>query len=609
MEMNSRTDQMDGMNTAKNVLPTTEHTVQFCVVGGGLAGLCAAVAAARRGISALLMQDRPVLGGNASSEIRMWVRGADGEDMRETGLVEELELENCCRNPDMNFSLWDSVLYGLARKEKNLTLLLNCSCLAAKTEDGRICSVTGWQLTTQRYHCVKAQIFADCSGDSILAPLTGAPYRMGREAQREYGEDIAPKQADSCTMGMSCLIQARQTGHPVAFRAPDWAAHYTENDFPFRLDLSSPERWTGENFWWMELGGTKDTIRDTEEIRDELVKMALGVWDFIKNGGKTDASDWELDWMGFLPGKRESRRYEGAYILTQNDVRNEGRFEDLVAYGGWTMDDHNPSGFETKEKPNTFHPAPSPYGIPYRCLYSSAIKNLMFAGRNISATHTANSSTRVMATCAILGQAVGTAAALAIQAGKDPAGLYPEQIDQLQQELMKDGCYLPWHRLRPDAVMKGARITCGREPADILTDGLERRIDGIDHAWEGMPGDELILTLPEARYAGILRLVFDCDLNRKSWENAHWYLKRYAMKCNTFRDDQPVLVAQTIVRAFNVDVDEGDGIWKPILTETENYQYLQKIRIGRLIKRVRLICRQTWGSKTVRLYAMGLWEK
>ena len=153
MEMNSRTDQMDGMNTAKNVLPTTEHTVQFCVVGGGLAGLCAAVAAARRGISALLM----------------WVRGADGEDMRETGLVEELELENCCRNPDMNFSLWDSVLYGLARKEKNLTLLLNCSCLDAKTEDGRICSVIGWQLTTQRYHCVKAQIFADCSGDSILA--------------------------------------------------------------------------------------------------------------------------------------------------------------------------------------------------------------------------------------------------------------------------------------------------------------------------------------------------------------------------------------------------------------------------------------------------------
>ena len=105
MEMNSRTDQMDGMNTAKNVLPTTEHTVQFCVVGGGLAGLCAAVAAARRGISALLRQDRPVLGGNASSEIRMWVRGADGEDMRETGLVEELELGNCCRNPDMNFSL------------------------------------------------------------------------------------------------------------------------------------------------------------------------------------------------------------------------------------------------------------------------------------------------------------------------------------------------------------------------------------------------------------------------------------------------------------------------------------------------------------------------
>ena len=153
-----------------------------------------------------------------------------------------------------------------------------------------------------------------------------------------------------------------------------------------------------------------------------------------------DASCWTLDWMGFLPGKRESRRYVGAHILTQNDISSGGNFEDLIAYGGWTMDDHDPRGFLTKEKPNTFHPAPSPYGIPYRCLYSCNIANLMFAGRNISATHAANSSTRVMATCGILGQALGTVAAIAIKENLLPSELYPDYMLGLQQDLIEDGC-------------------------------------------------------------------------------------------------------------------------------------------------------------------------
>ena len=149
------------------------------------------------------------------------------QDVRETGLVEEIALENCYRNPYMNFSIWDSVLYEKVMEEKNLELLLNCSCLDAKMEGSRIVSVTGWQLTTQMYHRVNAGIFADCSGDSILAPLTGAAWRMGRESREEFGEDIAPEKADARTMGMSCLIQARQTGRPVRFIPPKWANHYT----------------------------------------------------------------------------------------------------------------------------------------------------------------------------------------------------------------------------------------------------------------------------------------------------------------------------------------------------------------------------------------------
>ncbi|HIS55513.1 MAG TPA: FAD-dependent oxidoreductase [Candidatus Fimimorpha excrementavium] len=592
-------------------LKTVVHKADFCVVGGGLAGMAAAVSAARRGISVVLMHDRPVLGGNASSEIRMWIRGAEGENVRETGLLEEIALENSYRNPDMNFSIWDSVLFGLVKEEKNITLLLNCSCCQAKMDSTRIVSVTGWQTTTQTWHTVSADYFSDCSGDSILAPLTGAKWRMGREGREEFGEDIAPETSDTHTMGLSCLIQARQTNHPVTFRAPKWAYHYTKEDFPYRINFSSPEKWTNDNFWWMEIGGTKDAIHDAEELRDELIRIAYGVWDFIKNGNEVEASCWDLDWMGFLPGKRESRRYVGDYILNQNDVRSEGRFEDLVAYGGWTMDDHDPRGFETKERPNIWHPAPSPYGIPYRCVYSVNIDNLFFAGRNISATHVANASARVMGTCALLGQAVGTAASLCVRHHCQPRDISKCHIRELKQALMEDDCYLPWNRKEMDAVMEGAAIqaAAGNDPsrktdASVLMDGVERMVDGIDHAWEGTTGDELILTLPQKRAVRFLRLVMDSDLNRTTWKEQKWYIQKFPTKCNIFLDDKPVTVPGTILKSYEVWLDYGDGTFVPFKEVNNNYQRLNKIPIGKQIKRLKLIPREVWSGCRVRLYAM-----
>ena len=211
------------------------HKVDFCVVGGGLAGMCAAIAAARHGAKVALMQDRPVLGGNASSEVRMWVCGAHGENNRETGLIEEIALESRYRNPRRNYSLWDSILYEKVRFEPNIELLLNCSCTDATMEDNRVVLVKGWQTTTQMWHTVEADLFADCSGDSILAPLTGAEVRVGREARAEFDEDIEPEEADRKTMGMSCLIQARETGSPQTYIPPTWANVYeTDEDLPFR---------------------------------------------------------------------------------------------------------------------------------------------------------------------------------------------------------------------------------------------------------------------------------------------------------------------------------------------------------------------------------------
>lgn len=223
-----------------------KHNVDFCVVGGGLAGLCAAVSAARHGARVALMQDRPMPGGNASSEVRMWVCGAQGENKKETGLLEELMLENLYRNPDLNYSVWDGIMYELAAYQPNLELMLNCSCFDCGMNGNKIEYVKGWQLTTQTYHIVNARIFADCSGDSVLAPLTGAEYRFGREARGEFGEDIAPETADRKTMGMSCMIQARQETRESSFIPPKWAYRFTKEDLPYRIpDMRS----VSENFW------------------------------------------------------------------------------------------------------------------------------------------------------------------------------------------------------------------------------------------------------------------------------------------------------------------------------------------------------------------------
>ena len=565
------------------------HQVDFCVVGGGLAGMCAAIAAARHGARVLLMQDRPVLGGNASSEIRMWVCGAHGESNRETGLIEEFILENRYRNPTRNYSIWDSVLYEKVRFEPNIALLLNCSCNALEIDGNRIHSLRGWQLTTETWHTVAAMLFADCSGDSILAPLSGASYRLGREARAEFGEDIEPEVADAQTMGMSCLIQARETGRPQPYIPPAWAHVYeSDDDLPHR-----GHEILKTNFWWIELGGEQDAIHDTEAIRDELLKVAFGVWDHIKNRGDHGAENWALDWVGFLPGKRESRRYVGDHILTQRDVRAEGRFHDLVAYGGWTMDDHHPGGMVWRGEPTVFHPAPSPFGIPYRCLYSRDVANLFCAGRNISASHAALSATRVMATCATLGQAAGTAAAIAVREGCMPRGVYEGWTKELKQTLMDDDCYLPWNVRQVPALTQQASLSAPVGDPEPLRNGLDRPIDGADNGWTAPLGEHVTYTFDQVQRVRALRLVFDSDLNRPE-KNEH---------ANRPLAWEPVGVPQTLVRAFRVEALGPDGTWRVAFREHNNYQRLVRVDLDLQARALRLVPEATWGANEVHLFA------
>ena len=590
----------------QNGLETLRHQADVCVVGGGLAGLCAALSSARHGAKTLLMQDRPVLGGNASSEIRMWICGAHGDNNRETGIVEELLLENQYLNPEKNYSLWDSVLLGAVRGQENLEVLLNCACMDGQMAGNALRSITGFQLTTQRFHQVDASIFIDCSGDSILAPITGASFRMGREGHGEFGESIAPAEADRKTMGMSCLLQARKESTPSAFTPPAWARKFTKADLlPYRVPNMES---ASENYWYLELGGEDDAIRDTESLRDTLVAEALGLWDYIKNDpeNKEKNACWHLDWMGFLPGKRESRRYEGAYLMRQQDVESGGHFPDLIAYGGWTMDDHHPAGLRTHERPTIFHPAPSPFGIPYGCLYSREIPNLMFAGRNISVTHSALSATRVMATCGVLGQAAGTAAALAIAQKTNPDGVARHHIHQLRCQLMEDDCYLPYAVRPVSALSREADYSGPDGDAGVLKNGLDRPIDGADNGLMLALNAQVEMRFAMPREVAGLRLVFDSDLNRDTLPESQMGLYR-PMLCNRPGDWFCSCVPKTLTRAFRIDAKTPEG-WRTVYTETNNYQRLVRAHFAVPCQAtaLRFVPLATWGMEQAHVFSVDI---
>lgn len=558
----------------------TLHNVDFCVIGGGLSGLCAAIAAARKGIKVAIMQDRPMFGGNASSEIRMWICGAHGTDNRETGLVEEMILENFYVNPNSNFSLWDSVLFGKVFTEKNIEIILNCSCLDCTMNGNTITEIKGWQTTTQSYHIVRAKYFADCSGDSVLAPLTGAEFMFGREGREQYGESIAPDTADRKTMGMSCLLQARETTRPQRFIPPEWANVY-ETD----ADLPNVDQFMNDNnnFWWIELGGDRDSIADTEDVRNELLKVVFGIWDHIKNRGDHGADNWALDWVGFLPGKRESRRYVGEVIVNQNDVVAGGRFSDSVAYAGWTMDNHFPEGFNFRpgcEDVTIQHPVDNPWGIPWRSLYSKNISNLLFAGRNISVTHVALSSSRVMATCGIVGQAVGTGVAMAVTEKTDIRCL---DIAALQQELLYNDCYIPGIRRKISPVAEKAAVNC-----EIIRNGFDR---GDENLWLGNKGDFIEYTFEKPELVKELRIVFDSSLNRCERN----------MRCSYPLNMSDANPPKTLIRDYEISYELENGETGQISVENSHCRFALH-KIGKQIKSVRLTPKSTWGDKQFRIF-------
>jgi hypothetical protein len=316
------------------------------------------------------------------------------------------------------------------------------------------------------------------------------------------------------------------------------------------------------------------------------------VWDLIKNHPDGRAHGWELEWIGALPGKRENVRYLGDHVLTQNDVEAEGKFADIAAYGGWPMDDHPPQGLYYRGDPTVFHTSPSPYGIPYRSLYSRNIANLFFAGRNISATHMAMSSTRVMATCALCGQAVGTAAALAARYGCSPRDVGRHHLRELQETLLDDDIYLPGHARAIPELTRRAWLDADAPAAEALRSGLDRSLGGADNGWWAQAGQTAAYRFDTPVRLAQARFTFDSDLAQ---------VKR--MPCWYPLEGNQVEMPAPLARDFDLEFLDSAGLWQTAAQVRDNARRLLRLPLEVETSALRLKLLRAWGED--RAHIMG----
>ena len=583
-----------------------EKKYDVVVVGGGLSGLCAAIASARGGAQTALIHNRPVLGGNASSEIRMHICGADNhgrrKNARETGILEEILLENRKRNPQSSYSVFDTILWEKANFEENLHLYLNCHMHQVIKNENVIEAIIAEQLTTEKSYKFEGCLFIDATGDGTLANLSGAAFMSGREGKNRFNEPHAPETDDTITMGNTLLFKTVDMGYPIPFEKPQWANTYTEEDLQGREHGS-----TGFNYWWIELGGDLlDVIADGEVLRDELLKAVYGVWDHIKNGGDHGAEQYALDWIGFLPGKRESRRVQGQYILTENDLSQAKHFEDAVAYGGWPMDMHVPGGLRAKLEPTEFIHVPDVYTIPYRSLCSKDIQNLMLAGRAISTSHMAFGSTRVMGTCAVVGQAVGTAAAMAIEKSCMPNDLLPH-IKTLQLQLLRNDAYIPG--VVNDNSMdlaKKANITASSQEnyheCQNLVNGISRTVHEVSNCWEsktlGKEGQWVDFSFENPISPKMIEFKFDSNLSKQ-------------LMLSMFKnglEGQEKGIPKELVKDYEIQLYLGEKL-VDIVRITDNYlRYRKHILTKNIsIDRMRLHIHSTHGDDRARVFEVSIY--
>jgi hypothetical protein len=444
--------------------PDIAGTFDLVVVGGGMAGITAAVSAARLGCKVALIQNRPVLGGNNSSEVRVGLSGLIfqepypnlGKLVDEVGSVGHWTLWEAKRDPESTRSkkILDLIKknpekiihnagpksnYGDDKKlkiveaEENIELFLNTHVLDVERTGNKIISVTGKNIITGQKMIIKGELFADCTGDGNLGFLAGADFRMGRESRLETGEPSAPEKEDDLVMGTSVQWYAEKMDNLSSFPECPWAVQFNEK---------TCQHLTRGDWDW-ETGFYRNQVEDIEYIRDYGLRAVFGNWSYLKNKSreKEKYSEYQLEWVAYIGGKRESRRLSGDVILKEQDLLERTVYPDASFTTTWTIDLHYPialEGFEEEPFLSTArHIEIEPYAVPYRCLYSRNIENLFMAGRNISVTHVALGTVRVMRTTGMMGEVIGMAASLAKKHNTSPRGIYKNHLVELKSLMIK----------------------------------------------------------------------------------------------------------------------------------------------------------------------------
>lgn len=455
---------LNHLRTPKEAKNLTED-FDLVVVGGGIPGCCTAITAARLGCKVALIQNRPVLGGNNSSEVRVGLSGLimqepypnlgnlmdelggvgywtrrealkDPNSERSKQIMEILEKhpEKKIHNAGPASNYEDDKKLNLVLAEPNITLYLSTHVTDVETMGNRITAVTGQNIQTGERTIFRGRLFADCTGDGTLGFLAGAEYRVGRESKEETGEDQAPEKSDNMVMGTSVQWYADDMGFQSPFPSCPWALEFNEDTY----------RAIVHGDWDWETGMNRDQIKDIEYIRDYALRAVYGNWDYLKNESsrKEEFANYQLKWVAFIGGKRESRRLMGDIVLCEQDVLEAKPYDDASYTTTWGMDLHYPKtteGFngepylsEAKIKRH------APYAVPYRTLYSRNIENLFMAGRNISVTHAALGTVRVMRTGGMMGEVVGMATSICIANNALPRDVYTTYLNELK-DLMEKG--------------------------------------------------------------------------------------------------------------------------------------------------------------------------
>jgi hypothetical protein len=391
--------------------PIDAGSYDFVVVGGGMAGTCAALQAARLGIKTALIQNRPVLGGNTSSEVRVHVMGNTNQNLypKLGAIVRELQSpEQGNANPDPK-KYGDDKKLKIVEAQENLSLFLNMHAYQVVMDGNRITAVIARHTSTNKDYQFNAHLFADCTGDGTIGYMAGADYRVGRESREETGESLASEKSDNFTLESSNLWCAHKVDIPTEFPECPWAIQFTDD---YHIDATKADWKWGSGF------GNMDTIMEAEQIRDHNLRAIFGNWSYLKNHKKRNMPIGNCYGWTYISGKRESRRLLGDHILTQMESMKDACIQtQLRLEPGRSI-----CIFPIKRIQNGFlgrnflarrsHHRRKPYHIPYRCFYSRNIENLFMAGRNASTTHVAFGSTRVMRTCGMMGEVVGYAASV-----------------------------------------------------------------------------------------------------------------------------------------------------------------------------------------------------